>query len=268
MHIYSRIIPLLLTLLVGCYHIADTPTLPDSISPPTISIEDFRDEYVGSHCQIIPDDVVLHGRVTSSDACDNFYRTIVIEDSSAAVELLVGLYDLHTLYPEGLLVALHVEGLAASYSRGVLQLGRKAPDNSPHALDYLESRTAADRVIERSGDVTKMEPTPRSIATLNRHDCGKLVHFDSLRMIDTSSIDTLIGQTLADARWRGYTLFEDRDGDSIVVYTGNYASFADHTPPQGLVSLRGIVQSINAGDHFPNCQYQIKMRYEEDCSTY
>lgn len=263
-----ELLTLLLLVSAGCYRPADTPILTNSTTPPTLSISEFRDHYVGSGCTYIADKIVMQGRVISSDRCENFYRTLLIDDGTAAVELLTGLYNTHADYPEGLRVALHVEGLAADYSRGVLQIGRKSPTYSPYPLDYLASSVAMDNVVERSLDIDPISPITSKISSLNSSMYGRLVRIDSLRLIDASSIDTLRGDDLRDARWYGYALFRDKQGDSIVVYTSDYATYADNSIPQGYVAIQGIVQASLASDHYAASLPQLKMRYAEDCSTY
>ena len=81
-----------------------------------------------------------------------------------------------------------------------------------------------------------------------------------------SYVRTGWGGVLADACWRGYSLFKSKSGDSIAVYTRDYARFAESAIPLGEVSLSGIVEwaKYNGGSE---C-YQLKMRYAEDCIEY
>ena len=71
---------------------------------------------------------------------------------------------------------------------------------------------------------------------------------------------------MCDARWRGYALFKDGAGDSIAVYTRDYARYSEEYIPLDEVSLTGIVEwaSYNGSKE---C-YQLKMRYESDCVDY
>ena len=117
-------------------------------------------------------------------------------------------------------------------------------------------------------DIDPISPITSKISSLNSSMYGRFVHIDSLRLIDASSIDTLRGDDLRDARWYGYALFRDKQGDSIVVYTSDYATYADNSIPQGYVAIQGIVQASLASDHYAASLPQLKMRYAEDCSTY
>lgn len=256
----------LIVLLVGCYNTADKPLITPSLDGATTTIAELRNRVVGSRGVEISEYVCLRGRVISSDAEQNFYRSIVVDDNTGAVEVMLGVQMSSALYPEGLEVALMLEGCYASYYRGVLQVGRKAAAYDYVEVDYIGTREAVDRVVVRSMDVTPRSPKRLRIAELERSMCGRLVAIDSLKLCASTSIDTLAGETLLDARWRGYSLFRDSYGDSIAIRTRSYASFANEPIPHDTLSLRGIVE-FGSYDGAEEC-YHIVMRYEEDCSTY
>ena len=80
------------------------------------------------------------------------------------------------------------------------------------------------------------------------------------------SIDTLRNESLANATWRGYALFCDEANDTLLVFTRDYAAYANNAIPHSVRALRGIVQH---GKHRNGREYyQLKMRYAEDCTTY
>ena len=85
-------------------------------------------------------------------------------------------------------------------------------------------------------------------------------------MTDSSSIDTLLGESLERATWQGYSMFKDIRGDSIAIYTRNYARYAEHRIPLERVNIVGVLQrdSYREGEE---C-YFVKMRYEADCTLY
>lgn len=256
----------LIVLLVGCYNTADKPIITPSLDSATATIAALRSKVVGSHGVEITERVYLRGRVVSSDAEQNFYRSIVVEDDTGAVEVMLGLQSTSAIYPEGLEVALLLEGCYAGYYRGVLQVGRRAEAYDYSEVDYIGTREGVDKVVIRSTDVAPRSPQRMRIADLQRSMCGRLVKIDSLHLCASTSIDTLEGETLEDARWRGYSLFKDSRGDSIAVRTRSYASFADRPIPREIRSIRGIIE-FGSYDDADEC-YHIVMRYEEDCSVY
>lgn len=253
-------------LLVGCYNTADKPLITPSLPTPTTTIAELRSRVVGSHSIAIEHYVCLRGRVVSSDYDQNFYRSIVVEDGTGAVEVRLGVDMSSALYPEGLDVALMLEGCYAGYYRGVLQIGRKAEAYDYATVDYIGTREGVDRVVVRSTDVATSEPRRLGVTQLDGSMCGRLVVIDSLKLYSSTSIDTLEGETLVDARWRGYSLFRDSRGDSIAVRTRNSARFADELIPHDTLALRGIVE-WGSYDGAKEC-FHIVMRYEEDYSVY
>lgn len=253
-------------LFVGCYNSADKVVVSNNELPQrTTTIEQLRTSVGNKAYYPIDEDVVIVGRVTSSDSDDNFYGSIVVEDQSSAIEVMVGLNTLSATYPEGLLVALRLNGCMAGLRRGVLQVG--ADDDTGTAGDILAlgTREAAERVIVRSTDVEPIAAQTTTIAELRKEMCGRLLRIEHLTLHSSTSIDTLAGENIADAQWQGYSYFFDNNGDSIAVYTSSYARYADTRIPTQPQAITGILQyaKYNGGKE---C-YQLKMRYGTDATV-
>jgi hypothetical protein len=253
-------------MLVGCYNAADESHIETKLPYPTTDIKSLKERIVGSRPTILEHDIVVVGRVISSDRDENFYRTIVVDDGTAALEVMMGISPLAADYPEGLEVALRLKDCCVGYQRGVAQVGGVAAEYESYDVAYLASREAVDRVVVRGGSVDVQRPRSVAIAELEHGDCGRLVRVEGLHLVSTTSIDTLAGDAMEDARWRGYALFKDAAGDSVAVYTRDYARFAEDAIPMDSISLTGIVEwsKYNGGKE---C-YQLKMRYAEDCVMY
>lgn len=249
--------------LVGCYNAADKPLIEDNLPNANCTMADFR-KFIKRGNDNIREPITLRGRVTSSDEEDNFYGSLTVEDGTAAVEVMVGYHTLHGLYPEGMELALTIEGCAAHLTHGVVQIGRRADPSSYYAVDYLETRQRVDEVIHPSLSIEPIAPHNIEICNLGSEVCGRLVLIDSLTLIASSSIDPAT-MTLDDAIWRGSSLFTDPRGDSIVIFTRNYADFANNPMPQALRSVTGIVEE---GLYGGGSVYNLSMRYESDAVAY
>ena len=260
------LLTILCFVLVGCYNAADESHIVPELPYPATYIKSLKERIVGTQPSLIEDDVVVVGRIISSDRDDNFFRSIHVDDGTAAIEVMMGLTPLAADYPEGLEVALHLKGCYMAYQRGVAVVGTRAAEYDSYDVGYLASREAVDRVVQRGSSVEVQSPRRVAIAELEYGDCGRLVRVDGLHLVATTSIDTLAGDVMEDARWRGYALFKDAAGDSVAVYTRDYARFAEYAIPLDEVSLSGIVEwaRYNGGKE---C-YQLKMRYAEDCVVY
>ena len=246
--------------IVGCRK--PSPTIDGTLHERTTTIADLRAMVSTAKGVTIDKDIVVHGRVTTSDAEGNFSRTMVIEDETGALEILIAERNLSTTYPEGLLVALHLEGCAASYDQGVLQIGSQTAEYDYYDVGYIESKECERRIIQRSTSIEKIAPRLTAIANLRGEDRGRLVRIEGLTLYNSTSIDTLAGMTLSDATWQGYALFRSAAGDSIAVYTSPNATFADRQITTNPLSITGILQwsKYNGGKE---C-YHLKMRYSSD----
>lgn len=253
----------MVSMLVGCYNAADKPLIEDSPLVANCSMARFR-EMAGRGVDHIDEDIILKGRITSSDEEHNFYSSFTVEDPTGAVEVMVGYSILHGIYPEGLEVALRVKGCAATLSHDVIQIGRRAEQSSLNDIDYLESRQRVDEVIHTTLSTAPITPQDIDIRNITPNICGRLIRVDSLTLIASSSIDTLT-MTLADAVWRGTSLYTDPRGDSLTIYTRDYATFAEIALPHTLHAVTGIVNSGKVDGH---TVYNLRMRYESDAVAY
>lgn len=253
-------------LVMGCYNSTTPPILHSELPAATTTIARLRAKVREGQSLVVDEDIVIRCRVTSSDSDNNFLRSMTAEDDSGGVEIMVGERKLHTTYPEGLELALHLKGCALGYRYGVLQVGSKADSYSSYDVDYLSTKVNIDRVIERGHNVEPVTPQQSYIAELSGDRCGVLTTINDLRLIESTSIDTLQHETLEYASWRGYALFTDRSNDTLMVYTREDAAYANEQIPSDRLSISGIVQY---GKH-PNGRsyYQLKMRYAEDCTIY
>lgn len=234
-------------------------------SAANITVAHLRDYASEGVAHIIRDDMVLRGRVTSSDVEGNFYRSIVVQDATGGVEVLVDMYDLSAIYPEGTLLSLHLMGCAVAIDDGVLQVGSQAPKYETRLLEPIASRQLIDRVVRRSNDVAVLEAQRMRIAEIDMSACGCKVRIDSLHLVAASSVDTLAGMTLDDAQWSGTTLFYDERGDSVAVVTGPYARFAGERVPLDELSVTGILSWATYAGR--KC-YHLRMSHAEDCVIY
>ncbi len=248
-------------LLVGCTA-DDMPPVDDTSSERTTSIAQLREQIGSIGGSIVNGDVIVMGRVTSSDKDGNFFRSLIVEDESGAMELRIKSYDLATLYPEGLEVVLHLDGCAIGYDMGILQVGAMSEEYDYYGVDYIETPQRINRVIRRTKDIEPIIPRRCSIAEISRDDCGRLVRIDNLSLRHSTSIDTLQGMTLDNATWQGYALFFDDKGDSIAVYTAPEARFAKQRITTSELSITGILQwcKYDGGEECPH----LKMRYATD----
>ena len=219
-----------------------------------ISIADLVAMYRGGAIEIT-ENLIITGRVTSSDRAGNFYRSLMVEQDGAAVELRVALTEMHNIWPVGSGVAVRLQGLAMGGSMGVRCIGLPAEGYSYNTVDYIPSRVEADRIISRLHGPEPFGVRSLCADMLDVSMCGCLVRVTEL---------TRAGDGSESPQWGGANIFVDEvSGARIAVSVSDYADFANHQVPAGRVVVTGILQ-FGRPDGADEDMFILKPRYEED----
>lgn len=206
--------------------------------------------------------VVIEGRVTANDLAGNFFRSIVVEDHTGAVEICLAAYELAALYPVGCSVVVDLDGLWCQPYDGVLQVGRVVYEWDDYRVEPIATRREIERRVRVSGAVEPLAPMVVGASELTEEMCGRLVKVGPLVLAEEAEYE---GEIL---RWGNVDygsncnrLFVAEDGTRVVVRTSLYADFAQVAIPNRSLSLTGILyrDRLEGEDIFV-----LKMRSLED----
>ena len=175
---------------------------------------------------------------------------------------MAGIFDTHNIYPIGTYLTIHLNGCSIGEHFGVMQAGLKAASYSAYPTEYFSSQVLLDKHIRRYDITRHIAPRPLAVSDLRSSMCGTLVSIGPLRHLAEESASIWNGNT--DGCWGGYNIFENSEGEKIVVYTSEYADYATRQIPTGEIAITGILQygKVNGKEY-----YMIKMRDEKDCSS-
>ncbi len=207
-----------------------------------------------SGCYTVTEDLICKGYVTSSDSEGNFYRSMVIEDGSGAIEVKLGIYNIASQYPVGLMVDLRIKGLALMVEDGVLHVGLPPHsfDSTPREMEALE---VIDSHIIRGTSVVDIEPLVCDVASLNLSLCGRFVR-----------VENLIYSPLEGFEESNFYRFIDNRGNAIFIEISQYADFIDIEIPTTELSAQGILYYGSVGRELGK-QLIVKPRFKDDLST-
>jgi hypothetical protein len=255
----KRLIPILLAaaLLASCADDFRGPDLTPELQEPTLRIAGMQ-AMLTDESITFTEDYLIGGVVTASDESGNFYRSFIVDDLTGAVEVMAGLYDLHTLYPIGRVVYINLKGLMLAHTEGGLyQLGLPPAGSSGYAVDYISHSALLDRYVTRAGMNYEFPIADLSIPQLTDAMIGRLVtiHGLSLRNGGETTWATVEGRYPKDIR------ATDVEGNWLYIYTSGYADFAGEVIPSGTVSISGIL--MKNGN-----RYRLKMRGLRDVVEY
>lgn len=164
---------------------AYAPFDPSTIDGEVISLKELATRYAAQASSesdltlfswVVPDELWIHGRITTSDKDGNFYKSFYIQDEpdGPGIEIKIGRTSLYNDYKVGQEVYVNLDGLAVGQygyklksgvaKQGMIQIGLK--DGVNYATSYLESQYIIDQHVFRCDVNDIQEVTPRVISSL------------------------------------------------------------------------------------------------------
>lgn len=190
-------------------------------------------------------DYIIKGRVISSDQAGNFYKQLVIEDETGAIQVNIDSYDLYKSYQYGQEIVIDVTGLYVGAYGKLMQIGSTPNNNYPGRI----ASDLATKQIEVNGlaEPEKVVAGEYTIAALNElisnqeeflaKQC-RLVSIKDVTFKDAGKA------TLADKDKNTSRTISDGTGD-MIVYTSGYSDFYDYYCPEGKGTIVGILSFFN-----------------------
>ena len=259
---YSKLLCVVLLMSAACSDAGREELTADDLHHvqilPNADLELLRQHYYGKPF-VISENMIFEGFVTANDASGNFFKSFIIDDGTAAVEIRAGFYDLYALYPVGRRVLLHAKGLAVGMYNGIIQIGPRISDGNYGSVDEFGFQWMLDRVVERDMRFVDVEPESYDVA-VGKDACGRVVRSGRVRLIGESS-DVWADSAAAYAGSNVPVFFRNSYGDTLCVVTSRYASFARDKIPHDSIYISGILVYGNFGH---GNRFAIKLRDTDD----
>lgn len=215
----------------------------DPIIDVNFNIDQLKARHTGSD-YYINEDLVISGVVVADDKSGNFYKTIILADTTTKTGIAVSLNGtyLYTNYPIGRHIVIKLRGLFLVSDRNLLKIvGGIAPDGSYEGIPS----TLFDRFILKGSYFHTVTPVPVSISQLKTNLSQYQNSLIELTGVEFQQSDA--NQPYADgnnklSRSRN---IKDCSGNSIATYNSGYASFANTLTPNGNGKLVAIASQYS-----------------------
>lgn len=200
------------------------------------SIAELKAMHTLGSFEEITDDLIFAGTVISNDEAGNFFKQLVLQDSTGGIELRIELTDLHNLYPVGRKVYVKAKGLWLGDYNELIQLGAGYDAVEDELLRIPESLLNLYLFPAETGN--PIVPKNLTLSQINLSHGSTLVRFDDVQFIASDA-----GQTWADVVNQQIVNLdiEDCAMRNLIVRTSGYASFAGEPTPTGKGSITGIL---------------------------
>ncbi len=214
-------------------------TSTDSI----MTIKALRKLHVMGSIESIKKSYAIEAVVVANDESDNLYKTIIIQDSTGGIMLLVDATNIYQTYPIGTQLRLRVQDLLLSDYRRMVQLVA-AVDTSTGSLSTtgIPSPMLSKHISIIKENVTVL---PINVSYKNLSDTlqSRLIKISN---VEFASADT--GQTFSDKKNKigASRAVKFCVGGTMYLRTSGYANFAGIKLPSGNGEIVGIYSVFNS----------------------
>lgn len=282
--------------LSSCQDSYDQPELeiPQATLERTISIADFKAEFGDELAVKVPlmdadkgIPYVLKGRVVSSDASGNIYKSIVVQDETAAIALSVNQSSMYIDYRMGQEVLINATDLWVGQYNGYIQLGMLGqyngmPQITFMAYDVFQNHTQLNGLPDQEFKYVnygKPQPAENPYCLIFKNFSeipaagapyinvmSQLVEFPNVSFVDAGKPDESKDpdadgnyplMTFAPYQDNADRKIRDSNGQTLIVRCSGYSSFYNDPLPEGVGTVRGILSRYGSS-------WQLLLRGTED----
>ncbi|MBS1776431.1 MAG: choice-of-anchor J domain-containing protein [Bacteroidetes bacterium] len=187
----------------------------------------------GGDTTVIGQDVVISGIVTANDRSGNFYKQLVIQDSSSAIMMLIDANNLYADYPVGRKIYVKCRNLWLGYDGGNPVLGYVP--NEQLGLTSIPQQRVGDFIVKANIGNPVVADTVDLATVSSAQDkyYNRLLYIREAQFDDTTKSYTQPTSTTN-------RNIKDCAGKTLVVRTSNYSNFASLMLPKGKGAIMGI----------------------------
>ena len=189
-------------------------------------IDSLKNRYGGTAYQI-NDDLVISAVVTADDKSGNFYKQIIIQDTSGGIALLLEGSNAFNDYPIGRRIFIKLKGLYVVQYKSLFQIaGSIAADGSFNGIPTA----LYDKYILKGSYFHPVAPGVVTMSQLNSSYQNTLIQLNN---VEFQSADA--GKPYADASNKASLsrVVKNCSGGSLETYNSGYSTFASQLTPTG-----------------------------------
>jgi Family of unknown function (DUF5689) len=223
----------------------DEPTLADSTVDfkSNTTIAALKKLHTTGALEQIKTDVIVEGTVIADDASNNYYKTIVIQDSTAGIDVKITAASLFNDFPMGSKVLIKCNGLTLGDYFGLTQLGGgSALDTKGNIVLAGIEQALISTYVFKAGKGTVITPRVVKIADLNSNLASTLIQIDNVEFAKLH-----FGVPFADGPKKSTQNrnLVDCNGGTVFVRTSGYATFVNDLTPTGNGTIIGVYSTYN-----------------------
>jgi hypothetical protein len=210
----------------------------------------------------ITEDIVIGGTVVMDDRSGNYYKALVIQDSTGGIEISFGNGFLYNRYPIGRKIYIRCKGLSLTDYNGLVQLvGGYYEENGQQESIGLTENQEINHIVK---GFLGTPPAPRTVdvADLDIDMVGTLIKVEGVQF---SRCD--MGAVYADAVTKtdiNRTLEQCSNGAEVYLRSSAFSDFAIQNTPTGQGSVIGVLGIYSTNSSVEPYDFQLYIRDPRD----
>lgn len=208
-----------------------------------ITIKNLRKLHLPNRVEPITKSWMIEGVVVGNDEHDNIYKSIIIQDSTGGIVLLLDGTNLYQNYPVGAFLRVRIQNLFLTDYRKMQQLVAGVDTSNGTLVTGGIPVPLFEKHITTLYDNYKIIPIEVAFKNLGDSLQGRLI---KIMNVEFSATDT--GKTYADYKNKtgASRALKFCTGGTIYIRSSGYADFAGITTPAGNGSVIGIYSVYNS----------------------
>jgi hypothetical protein len=208
-----------------------------------VSIKNLKKLHYTGEFELIQKNMAIEATVVANDESNNLYKSIVVQDSTAGIILVLDGISLYQSYPVGAVLRIQLKDLILTDYRRMVQIVGSVDTSS----GSLQTSGIPSPLFSKHIMVVKDQPNikPLLVGFKNLHDSlqGRLI---KLTNVEFASADTIF--TYADKKNKigASRALKFCTGGTIYLRTSGYADFAGIKLPTGNGEVVGVYSVYNS----------------------
>ncbi|MCX6232220.1 MAG: DUF5689 domain-containing protein [Bacteroidetes bacterium] len=200
--------------------------------------------FVGTGSKVIDSNWFVRATVVATDQSGNYYKDIVMQDSTGGIDVKMEKYSIYNDYPLGQVLFIDCKGLYVSYANGTVSMGYKGGTGIVTIPTIL-----VDQHIFRDLYPGKV-PAPVVLTSITCADqyINTLVEFHYVNFADAGSVFADPLNVLGGMTPRNFN--DTLSATAIILRSSTYANFKNNLLPKGNGNIRGILTKYNTSWQF------------------
>ena len=232
---------LFIVIVISCNKKFDAPPayIPPNINA-TTTIAALKAAHITGNVDSFTTDMIISGVVIANDSSGNFYKQIVIQDTTGGIAVSIDDYNLYASFPIGRKVYVKLKGLYMSENTGLLYIGG-TPDNGG-TVSGIASRLKDQYLVKAEINV----PVTPAVVTISdlRNNPSKymytLVQLQNFEIKPSDTAKTYAFSSATSTTDANIIVKGCGSNDTMIIRTSGYSYFANVNVPNGNGTLTAV----------------------------